>query len=102
MRSEFAAVALGTERGCGRGFGRLRRVGAIRGGGRGFSRRRFLGRAGRPLDALVSYDRAIFGAALFFFIGWTFVGIHHAVMDNVIWRRENPRVPPVPVRGVAG
>ena len=42
------------------------------------------------LDTLVSYDRAIFGAALFFFIGWTFVGIHHAVMDNVIWRRENP------------
>ena len=41
------------------------------------------------LDTLVSYDRAIFGAALFFFIGWTFVGIHHAVMDNVIWRREN-------------
>ena len=42
------------------------------------------------LDTLVGYDRAIFGAALFFFIGWTFVGIHHAVMDNVIWRRENP------------
>ena len=42
------------------------------------------------LDSLVGYDRAIFGAALFFFIGWTFVGIHHAVMDNVIWRRENP------------
>ena len=42
------------------------------------------------LDSLVGYDRAIFGAALFFFVGWTFVGIHHAVMDNVIWRRENP------------
>ena len=42
------------------------------------------------LDTLMGYDRAIFGAALFFFIGWTFVGIHHAVMDNVIWRRENP------------
>ena len=42
------------------------------------------------LDTLVGYDRAIFGAALFFFVGWTFVGIHHAVMDNVIWRRENP------------
>ena len=41
------------------------------------------------LDTLVGYDRAIFGAALFFFIAWTFVGIHHAVMDNVIWRREN-------------
>ena len=42
------------------------------------------------LDTLVGYDPAIFGAALFFFIGWTFVGIHHAVMDNIIWRRENP------------
>ena len=21
---------------------------------------------------------------------WTFAGIHHAVMDNIIWRRENP------------
>ena len=42
------------------------------------------------LDALVGYDRAVFGAALFFFIGWTFAGIHHAVMDNVVWRRENP------------
>ena len=41
------------------------------------------------LDTLVGYDRAVFGAALFFFIGWTFVGIHHAFMDNIIWRREN-------------
>lgn len=41
-------------------------------------------------DALAHYDRAVFGATLFFFIAWTFVGIHHAVMDNVIWRRENP------------
>ena len=41
------------------------------------------------LDHLVGYDRALFGTALFFFIGWTFVGIHHAFMDNVIWRREN-------------
>ena len=42
------------------------------------------------LDILVGYDRVIFGATLFLFIGWTFVGIHHAFMDNVIWRRENP------------
>ncbi len=41
------------------------------------------------LDTLVGYDRAVFGAALFFFMGWTFVGIHHAFMDNIIWRREN-------------
>ena len=42
------------------------------------------------LDAVTGYDRAVFGATLFFFIGWTFIGIHHPVMDNVIWRRENP------------
>ena len=42
------------------------------------------------LDTLVGYDQAVFGTALFFFVGWTFIGIHHAVMDNVIWRRENP------------
>ena len=41
------------------------------------------------LDTLVGYDRAVFGGALFLFIGWTFVGIHHAFMDNIIWRREN-------------
>ena len=41
------------------------------------------------LDILVGYDRAVFGAALFFFMAWTFVGIHHAFMDNIIWRREN-------------
>ena len=42
------------------------------------------------LNALSGYDRAIFGATLFLFIGWTFINIHHYFIDHVIWRRENP------------
>ena len=41
-------------------------------------------------DALSGYDRAVFGATLFLFIGWTFINIHHYFIDNVIWRRDNP------------
>ena len=41
-------------------------------------------------DALSVYDRAVFGATLFLFIGWTFINIHHYFIDNVIWRRDNP------------
>ena len=41
-------------------------------------------------NALSGYDRAVFGATLFLFIGWTFINIHHYFIDNVIWRRENP------------
>ena len=42
------------------------------------------------IDALSGYDRAVFGATLFLFIGWTFINLHHYFMDNVIGRRENP------------
>ena len=41
------------------------------------------------LDSVVGYDRAVFGATLFIFIGWTFINIHHYFIDSVIWRREN-------------
>ena len=41
-------------------------------------------------NALSGYDRAVFGATLFLFVGWTFINIHHYFIDNVIWRRENP------------
>ena len=41
-------------------------------------------------DTLSGYDRAVFGATLFLFIGWTFINIHHYFIDNVIWRRDNP------------
>ena len=42
------------------------------------------------VDTLSGYDRAVFGATLFLFIGWTFINIHHYFIDNVIWRRDNP------------
>ena len=42
------------------------------------------------LDAVTGYDRAVFGATVFLFIGWTFINIHHYFIDNVIWRRDNP------------
>ena len=41
------------------------------------------------LDAVAGYDRAVFGATMFLFIGWTFINIHHYFIDSVIWRREN-------------
>ena len=42
------------------------------------------------LDSVVGYDRAVFGASLFLFIGWTFINIHHYFIDSVMWRRGNP------------
>ena len=42
------------------------------------------------LDAVVGYDRAVFGTTLFIFMAWTFINIHHYFMDAVIWRHENP------------
>ena len=41
------------------------------------------------MDFVTAYDRTIFGATLFFFIGWTFINIHHYFIDAVIWRHEN-------------
>ena len=62
-------------------------------------------------NALSGYDRAVFGATLFLFIGWTFINIQHYFIDNVIWRRENPETRrhlftasdrPAPIDGRAG
>ena len=44
------------------------------------------------LDSVVGYDRAVFGATLFLFVGWTFINIHHYFIDAVIWRRENTQM----------
>ena len=43
-------------------------------------------------DALGDYDRAVFGTAVFLFVAWTFINIHHYFIDNVIWRRDNPEM----------
>ena len=43
-------------------------------------------------NALGDYDRAVFGTAVFLFVAWTFINIHHYFIDNVIWRRGNPEM----------
>lgn len=42
------------------------------------------------LDAVVPYDKAVFGGTMFLFVCWVFVNVHHYFLDNVMWRRENP------------
>ncbi|MEL1265967.1 hypothetical protein [Pseudoxanthomonas putridarboris] len=42
------------------------------------------------LDSWVDYDKALFGGALFMFIFWIFINIHHYFLDNVMWRKNNP------------
>ncbi len=44
------------------------------------------------LDAMVDYDRSLFGPQLFMFCFITFINIHHYFIDNVIWRRDNPQL----------
>ena len=44
------------------------------------------------LDKTVVYDKAVFGTALFMFMFWIFINIHHYFIDNVIWRREGSEV----------
>ncbi len=48
--------------------------------------------APQAANALSGYDRAVFGTALFLFVAWTFINIHHYFIDNVIWRRDNPEM----------
>lgn len=42
------------------------------------------------LHRLAYYDTGLLGPALFLFIFWLFINLHHYFIDNVIWRRENP------------
>lgn len=52
----------------------------------------YIGFWGAPemLQSLMPYDRDIFGAALYLFLFWIFINVHHYFLDNVMWRRENP------------
>jgi hypothetical protein len=54
----------------------------------------FLGFWGAPLllEALVTYNKEVLGSALFIFMFWIFINIHHYFLDNVMWRRGNPDV----------
>lgn len=44
------------------------------------------------MNALVPYNQEVLGSALFLFIAWIFINIHHYFLDNVMWRRGNPEV----------
>jgi hypothetical protein len=44
------------------------------------------------LLSVVPYDTAEFGPALFLFLFWIFINVHHYFLDNVMWRSENPEV----------
>jgi hypothetical protein len=54
----------------------------------------FLGFAGIPrsIDAILPYDRHVFGPSLFLFLFYIFINVHHYFLDNVMWRRGNPDV----------
>lgn len=44
------------------------------------------------LTDMVAYDTALLGASAFMFVFWTFINVHHYLMDNVMWRKGNPDV----------
>jgi len=54
----------------------------------------YLGFNGLPnaLDKWLPYDKAVFGPAMFLFMFYIFINVHHYFLDNVMWRRGNPDV----------
>lgn len=54
----------------------------------------FLGFWGIPVlaETLLPYDRQAISGFLFLFIFWIFINVHHYLLDNVMWRRDNPDV----------
>ena len=44
------------------------------------------------LPAFLNYNVEVYGATLYLFFFTVFVNIHHFFIDNVIWRRDNPKV----------
>ena len=54
----------------------------------------FMGFMGMPrlLDAILPYDKHLFGPSLFLFSFYIFINVHHYFLDNVMWRRGNPDV----------
>jgi hypothetical protein len=54
----------------------------------------FLGFMGLPrlFDAVVPYDKHLYGGGLFLFVFYIFINVHHYFLDNVMWRRGNPDV----------
>jgi len=54
----------------------------------------WLGFVGVPahLDSVVGYSTEVWGPVLFVFIFTIFINVHHYLIDNVIWRKENDEV----------
>ncbi len=54
----------------------------------------YLGFWGVPeiLQAVVPYEEAVFGPSVFLFMVWIFINVHHYLLDNVMWRSQNPDV----------
>ena len=54
----------------------------------------FLGFMGLPrlMDAVVPYNKHLYGGGLFLFMFYIFINVHHYFLDNVMWRRGNPDV----------
>ncbi|MCZ6666156.1 MAG: hypothetical protein O7B81_12685 [Gammaproteobacteria bacterium] len=52
----------------------------------------YLGFWGVPeiLQAVVPYEEAVFGPSVFLFMVWIFINVHHYILDNVMWRSQNP------------
>ena len=44
------------------------------------------------IDAVVPYDKHVYGPSLFLFLFYIFINVHHYFLDNVMWRRGNPDV----------
>lgn len=42
------------------------------------------------LDRVVPYDKWAFSSALFIYMFWIFINVHHYALDSVMWRKENP------------
>jgi hypothetical protein len=42
------------------------------------------------LQQNVGYSKELLGGSVFFFACWIFINVHHYLMDNVMWRRDNP------------
>ena len=40
-------------------------------------------------EIAIPHDRGLFGGAVFLFVFWVFINVHHYFMDNVMWRRDN-------------
>ena len=84
-RADYKAGSVSRQIFGGRALGHLA-VFSLAGGVLGFAGFWFL-----PImfKAAIPYNQALFGGAVFLFVFWVFINVHHYFMDNVMWRRDN-------------